>query len=182
MWWSAKAACVSAEPELMPITSAPASVKISWLSNHAVLEMLMRTQPCAPAPKISSSKFRADVPTSAPWSAAVARSEKRILIIENDSGVTVRIWQFLEGRRPEQRYTVEAHLPLPESVGRGLAIGDLLPLLAGDGAAIERPRCAPPAHARHAAGGSGHAKTWRWCLLVPVVVEVRVRVTAPAKF
>jgi MarR family len=34
------------------------------------------------------------------------------------------------GRR--NRYRVEAHLPLPDSVDRNLAIGELLALLAGD--------------------------------------------------
>jgi hypothetical protein len=36
------------------------------------------------------------------------------------------------GRR--NRYRVQAHLPVPESVGTRLAIGDLLALLGGQGA------------------------------------------------
>ena len=35
LWWPAKDACLLAESELTPITSAPASVNTSWLSRNA---------------------------------------------------------------------------------------------------------------------------------------------------
>ena len=45
------------------------------------------------------------------------------------------------GRR--NRYQIQAHLPLPEPASQGLPIGDVLALLAGDGAAEKLRESAP---------------------------------------
>jgi hypothetical protein len=51
------------------------------------------------------------------------------------------LWQK-DGRR--NRYQIQAHLPLPEPASQEPAIGEVLALLAGAGAA-KRPRSAGPA-------------------------------------
>lgn len=64
--------------------------------------------------------------------ATVGITERSAFGIVSDLTAAGYIVKEKGGRR--NRYRVEAHLPIPESAGRRLAIGDLLALLGGQGA------------------------------------------------
>ncbi|HET9079639.1 MAG TPA: helix-turn-helix domain-containing protein [Trebonia sp.] len=62
--------------------------------------------------------------------AAVGITERSAFGIVSDLAAAGYIVKEKGGRR--NRYQVETHLPVPESAGRRLVIGDLLALLAGE--------------------------------------------------
>jgi DNA-binding IclR family transcriptional regulator len=73
--------------------------------------------------------------------AAVGITERSAFGIVSDLAQAGYIVKEKGGRR--NRYRVEAHLPVPESADRHLAIGDLLALLGGEEAVLPDPEPAP---------------------------------------
>ncbi|MGH3247210.1 MAG: helix-turn-helix transcriptional regulator [Trebonia sp.] len=75
--------------------------------------------------------------------ASVGITERSVFGIVSDLATAGYIVKEKGGRR--NRYRVEAHLPVPESADRRLAIGDLLALLGGK-AALHPPGPEPEPH------------------------------------
>lgn len=88
-----------------------------FLTNHALVLLCIARDPGARLRDIAAS---------------VGITERSVFGIVSDLAMAGYIVKEKGGRR--NRYRVEAHLPVPESVGRRLAIGDLLALLGGMGA------------------------------------------------
>ena len=93
----------------------------SWgfLTNHALVLLCIARDPGARLRDIAAS---------------VGITERSAFGIVSDLAEAGYIVKEKGGRR--NRYLVEAGLPLPESAGRSLAIGDLLALLGGEDAGI----------------------------------------------
>jgi DNA-binding IclR family transcriptional regulator len=91
-----------------------------FLTNHALVLLCIARDPGARLRDIAAS---------------VGITERSAFAIVSDLAVAGYIVKEKGGRR--NRYRVEAHLPVPESAGRQLAIGDLLALLGATDA--ERP-------------------------------------------
>ena len=87
----------------------------SFLTNHALVLLCIARDPGVRLRDIA---------------ATVGITERSAYGIVTDLADAGYIVKEKGGRR--NRYKVEAHLPLPESADRGLAIGDLLALLGGD--------------------------------------------------
>ena len=87
----------------------------SFLTNHALVLLCISRDPGVRLRDIAATV------------GITERSAYGIVTDLADSGYIVK---EKGGRR--NRYKVEAHLPLPESADRDLAIGDLLALLGGD--------------------------------------------------
>jgi DNA-binding IclR family transcriptional regulator len=87
----------------------------SFLTNHALVLLCIARDPGVRLRDIAAS---------------VGITERSAYGIVTDLAGAGYIVKEKGGRR--NRYRVEAHLPLPESAGRDLAIGDLLALLVGD--------------------------------------------------
>jgi len=98
-----------------------------FLTNHALVLLCIARDPGARLRDIA---------------AAVGITERSAFGIVSDLVVAGYIVKEKGGRR--NRYRVEAHLPVPESADRRLAIGDLLALLGGRGAAL--PGTEPESH------------------------------------
>jgi len=98
-----------------------------FLTNHALVLLCIARDPGARLRDIA---------------AAVGITERSAFGIVSDLVVAGYIVKEKGGRR--NRYRVEAHLPVPESADRRLAIGDLLALLGGQGAAL--PGTEPESH------------------------------------
>jgi hypothetical protein len=88
-----------------------------FLTNHALVLLCIARDPGARLRDIAG---------------AVGITERSAFGIVSDLTVAGYIVKEKGGRR--NRYQVEAHLPLPESADRHLAIGDLLSLLGGQDA------------------------------------------------
>jgi hypothetical protein len=95
-----------------------------FLTNHALVLLCIARDPGARLRDIAAS---------------VGITERSAFGIVSDLVVAGYIVKEKGGRR--NRYRVEAHLPVPESADKRLAIGDLLALLGGQGAA--RPGTEP---------------------------------------
>jgi DNA-binding IclR family transcriptional regulator len=91
-----------------------------FLTNHALVLLCIARDPGARLRDIAVS---------------VGITERSAFAIVSDLAAAGYIVKEKGGRR--NRYRVEAHLPVPESAGRQLAIGDLLALLGATDA--ERP-------------------------------------------
>src|SRR6202034_803646 len=91
-----------------------------FLTNHALVLLCIARDPGARLRDIA---------------ATVGVTERSVFGIVSDLTVAGYVVKEKGGRR--NRYRVEAHLPVPESAGRDLAIGDLLALLGGTD--TERP-------------------------------------------
>jgi DNA-binding IclR family transcriptional regulator len=91
-----------------------------FLTNHALVLLCIARDPGARLRDIAAS---------------VGITERSVFAIVSDLAAAGYILKEKGGRR--NRYRVEAHLPVPESADRHLAIGDLLALLVGTDA--ERP-------------------------------------------
>ncbi len=91
-----------------------------FLTNHALVLLCIARDPGARLRDIAAS---------------VGVTERSVFAIVSDLAAAGYIVKEKGGRR--NRYRVEAHLPVPESADRHLAIGDLLALLGGTDA--ERP-------------------------------------------
>lgn len=87
----------------------------SFLTNHALVLLCIARDPGVRLRDIA---------------ATVGITERSAYGIVTDLADAGYIVKEKGGRR--NRYKVEAHLPLPESADRDLAIGDLLALLGGD--------------------------------------------------
>jgi Winged helix DNA-binding domain len=85
-----------------------------FLTNHALVLLCIARDPGARLRDIAAS---------------VGITERSAFGIVSDLAEAGYIVKEKGGRR--NRYRVEAHLPVPESAGRNLAIGDLLALLGG---------------------------------------------------
>lgn len=98
----------------------------SWgfLTNHALVLLCIARDPGVRLRDIAAS---------------VGITERSAFGIVSDLAAAGYIVKEKGGRR--NRYRVEAHLPVPESADKRLAIGDLLALLGGQGAA--RPGTEP---------------------------------------
>jgi MarR family len=72
--------------------------------------------------------------------AALGITERSAYSIVTDLTAAGYVVKQKDGRR--NRYQVQAHLPLPDPVGREPAIGDVLAVLMGDGAR-QQPTWAP---------------------------------------
>lgn len=90
-----------------------------FLTNHALVLLCIARDPGARLRDIAAD---------------VGITERSAFGIVSDLATAGYVVKEKGGRR--NRYRVEAHLPLPESANRYLAIGDLLALLGGTG---ERP-------------------------------------------
>jgi hypothetical protein len=90
-----------------------------FLTNHALVLLCIARDPGARLRDIAAS---------------VGITERSVFGIVSDLAVAGYIVKEKGGRR--NRYRVETDRPLPESVDRRLAIGDLLGLLAGQGAGL----------------------------------------------
>lgn len=101
----------------------------SWgfLTNHALVLLCIARDPGVRLRDIAAS---------------VGITERSAFGIVSDLAAAGYIVKEKGGRR--NRYLVEADLPLPESAGRSLAIGDLLALLGGRDA--ERPGTQEPTY------------------------------------
>jgi hypothetical protein len=85
-----------------------------FLTNHALVLLCIARDPGARLRDIA---------------AVVGITERSAFGIVSDLAAAGYIVKEKGGRR--NRYQVETHLPVPESAGRNLAIGDLLALLGG---------------------------------------------------
>jgi DNA-binding IclR family transcriptional regulator len=90
-----------------------------FLTNHALVLLCIARDPGVRLRDIAAS---------------VGITERSAFGIVSDLAVAGYIVKEKGGRR--NRYRVEAHLPMPESSDRRLAIGDLLALLAGEDAGL----------------------------------------------
>lgn len=88
-----------------------------FLTNHALVLLCIARDPGARLRDIAG---------------IVGITERSVFGIVSDLAAGGYIVKEKGGRR--NRYRVETHLPVPESADRGIAIGDLLALLAGPGA------------------------------------------------
>lgn len=86
-----------------------------FLTNHALVLLCIARDPGVRLRDIAAS---------------VGITERSAFGIVTDLADAGYIVKEKGGRR--NRYRIEAHLPLPDSVDRNLAIGELLALLAGD--------------------------------------------------
>jgi DNA-binding IclR family transcriptional regulator len=91
--------------------------KWGFLTNHALVLLCIARDPGVRLRDIA---------------ATVGITERSAFGIVSDLAAAGYIVKEKGGRR--NRYHVEAHLPVPESADRHLAIGDLLALLGGSGA------------------------------------------------
>jgi hypothetical protein len=85
-------------------------------------------------------------------SAGLGITERSAHAIVADLTAAGYLVKHKHGRR--NRYQIQAHLPLPEPASQEAAIGDVLALLAGDGAA-QKPRLPATGH-EHADMNHGH--------------------------
>lgn len=90
-----------------------------FLTNHALVLLCIARDPGARLRDIAAS---------------VGITERSAFGIVSDLAEAGYVVKEKGGRR--NRYRVEAYLPLPESAGRRLAIGDLLALLGGQDAGL----------------------------------------------
>jgi IclR helix-turn-helix domain len=85
--------------------------------------------------------------------ASLGITERSAHSIVTDLTATGYLVKHKHGRR--NRYQIQAHLPLPEPASQEPAIGDVLALLAGDGAA-RQPRASAAGHQHADTGDADH--------------------------